>query len=145
MPSAEDGKAAASTDVDELAKRIRLPYRPAAAQWQAARLGGASADVPGPTDWALIAVLTFAEEDAEKLMAEAGKRRRPTSIGVEPLGWFPPELKAQLVTAPGAKGPMVRVSGDAYDAADFAKPPLSAGFLLRIGQSARFLLRLQTM
>jgi hypothetical protein len=145
MPSAENGKATVSTDLDELARRIRLPYRPTAAQWQTARLGAASADVPGPTDWALVAVLSFAEGDAEKLMAEAGKRRRPTAIGVEPLEWFPPELKAQLVSAPGAKGPLSRVSGDAYDAADFAKPPLSAGFLLRIGSSPRFLLRLQTM
>jgi hypothetical protein len=144
MLSPENRKSAVSTDVDELAKLVRLPYRPSAAQWQTALLGEAS-DVPGPTDWTLTAVLTFAEEDAEKLVAAAAKRRRPTAIGTEPLEWFPAELQEQLVPVPGPTSPLSRVRGETYDAVDIAKPPLGSGFLVRIGRSPRFLLRLQTM
>src|SRR3954468_8987853 len=61
--------AAVSENIDELARFLQLPVRPAAAFWQYGRMGSNDPpDLPGPSDFSLVAVLSYAPADADRLV-----------------------------------------------------------------------------
>lgn len=144
MSTAERKDAEPSTDIDALNRAITLPRRPTAAIWQRAVKGSNRSGVPGPTDYELQAVLTFSEEDAERIVEEAAKRERPGDVGtIKKLDWFPAGVKEQLTKE--SDSDEYRIKGEVYDASAFAKSPLSHGYFVRVGQTPRFYLYLYTM
>ncbi len=144
MSTVERKDAEPSTDIDALNRVITLPRRPTAAIWRRAVKGSSRSGVPGPTDYELQAVLTFSEEDAERIVEEAAKRERPGDVGtIKKLDWFPAEVKENLVEEPGSDE--YRIKGEVYDASAFTKSPLSHGYFVRVGQTLRFYLYLYTM
>jgi hypothetical protein len=144
MAAAGETRSVPNTDVDELGKRVRLPVRPTAAMWEATLLGDADPAVPGPTDTAPTAVLTFRDEDVAKLLAEAGRQPRPGyAATVTPRDWFPAQVRRALGGEEASDG-SYRLR-DVYDARPFGLPPFNHGFIGRIGETSQFLLYLQTM
>jgi hypothetical protein len=132
-----------STDVDGLAAIIRMPIRPVSVVWRRQVLGSAGSQVPGPTDWELEALLTFDQNDAERLADEARHSEKPRDIGsIDGIEWLPSEARSDFEAVP--KSSRYRAKGESYVATSFAKPPLSQGHLTRLGESPRFFLKLYT-
>lgn len=131
--------AAVSENIDELARFAQLPVRPAAAFWQHGRMGkNDHPDIPGPSDGFLVAVLSYAPADADRLVAAHSTPPSRTDIAM--ADWFPAGLRA--LARPNADGLQV-LSGTRYVAA-YIRPPFSAGALTRIGTSGWFVLVLST-
>ena len=132
-----------STDVEALSKLINLPVRPVSAVWRRQVRGTANSRVPGPTDWYLEALLTFDQDDAEKLAQEAKKSEKLRDIGsIDDLDWLPSEARQNFEAEPNSS--KYRVKGEAYPADAFAKTPLLNGYLIRLGESPQFFLNLYT-
>ena len=132
-----------SSDVEALGKLITLPVRPVSAVWRRQVRGTPNSGIPGPTDWQLEALLTFDEDDAAHLTEEAKKSEKPRDIGsIEGIDWLPDEVRQSFEAAPNSS--KYRVKGDAYAAGAFAKPPLSQGYLIRLGERPQFFLKLYT-
>ncbi len=132
-----------STDVEALSKLITLPARPLSAVWRRQVRGTANSRIPGPTDWQLEALLTFDQDDAEQLMEEAKKSDKPRDIGsIETVDWLPSEARQYFESVPNSS--KYKVKDEAYAADAFAKPPLSQGYLVRLGPSPQFFLKLYT-
>lgn len=132
-----------STDVEALSKIITLPARPVSAVWRRQVRGTADSRIPGPTDWYLEALLTFDQDDAERVTDEAKKSEKPRDIGsIESIDWLPSEARENFEADPNSS--KYKVKGEAHSAAAFAKPPLSQGYLIRLGDSPQFFLKLYT-
>jgi hypothetical protein len=124
-------QAKTGTDLDTLEKTVTLPRRPRAAQWRKSLLGGVGL---GPTDWQLLAVLEYSEEDARALLAELKPLRGGASgAEVEDGGWLPGATRTALNQA------------KAYDASAFFRSPLRAGSLYHLPGSNTFVLSLFTL
>jgi hypothetical protein len=131
--------AAVSENIDELARFVQLPVRPAAASWQYRRMGSNDhPDVPGPSDFFLVAVLRYAPADADRLVA--AHSTSPASTDTALADWFPPDLRA--LAHSNADGLLV-LSGTRYGAS-YVRSPFSVGALTRIGASGWFVLALWT-
>jgi len=132
-----------SMDVEALSKLIKLPVRPVSVVWRRQVRGSANSRVPGPTDWHLEALLTFDTDDAEQVTDEAKKSEKPRDIGsIEGIDWLPSDAKQNFEADPNTS--KYKVKGEAYAADAFAKPPLSQGYLIRLGDSPQFFLKLYT-
>ena len=132
-----------STDVEALSRLITLPARPVSAVWRRQIRGTADSRVPGPTDWYLEALLTFDQVDADHLTDEAKKSEKLRDIdSIEGVDWLPTEARQNFEAVPNSS--KYKVKGDAYPADAFAKPPLSQGYLIRLGESPQFFLKLYT-
>lgn len=146
-PTARPAAAPVSRDVNRLSRHIRLPFRPLAALWQIEVQGtpvGPRDLAPGPTDWNLTAVLTFRPGDMQKIVANAARRPAPGGNGqIMPPSWLPPSVRNHLVHDAGDHA--YRLRGPVLDAADFMKPGLLHGFMVRIGQTSQVYLYLYTM
>lgn len=120
---------AASDDVEELGKIIKLPVVPEEATWRELSEGAKRKKI--------IAVLRFAPADAQNLVAQAEKYSpaKTESIGVE--SWFPAELVAQS-----------QLSGDetvkatTYAANDFFQNSYNSGRFSRIEETSYFVLEI---
>jgi len=131
--------AAVSENIDELARFVQLPVRPAAAFWQHGRMGkNDHPDIPGPSDGFLVAVLSYAPADADRLVAAHSTPPSRTDIAM--ADWFPAGLRA--LAHPNADGLQV-LSGTRY-VVSYVRPPFSAGALNRVGSSGWFVLVLST-
>jgi len=95
--------------------------------------GATSSDSLGPTDWLLIAVLTFDDADA-KSIASTTKAASPGGARLEPEPWFPPDVQALL-----------RSKARPLDASAFFKPPLLHGRLVYLEGTSIFVLSHYTM
>jgi hypothetical protein len=129
-----------SASIDELAPFVQLPVRPAAVSWQHGLMGkNQKPDVPGPADGFLIAVLSYAPADAERLVAAQSGPAARSDVATAP--WFPPGLLA--LAHPNAEGRAV-LSGSRYVTTSYARAPFSSATLQRIGTSGWFVLVLST-
>lgn len=129
-------------DIDRLGRRVNLPVRPEAVVWQERRLGTNSRpEVPGPTDYALTAVLLYSPADAESIAASAGKLAAPSASPVTFQDWYPAALK--VLAKPGPEG-RATLNGQRYHADAFFRSPLINGSLTRIADTNYFVLRLFT-
>lgn len=140
--STESGKSKISRDITELRKYITLPYPPTAVVWQTATRSRASSRVPGPTDYSLTAVLTFRQEDIEKIVAAACKHEPPRDDSIKLLEWFPAEIKKQAMKEPGTT--QYWIKGKVYSAIAFYKLSLIHGSMLRSGKTPQLFLHLYT-
>lgn len=141
MNSSSDNKAEISSDVQALAKNIKLAMLPTEAKWQAKTLGNAQSSVPGPTDYQLIAVLKYTDADAQNLIKELEKTLSENKIGnVEVEEWFPEAVKktAQKIDD------QTLIEGDAYAPDLFLQAPYSGGKLIRVGETNYFVLKVFT-
>jgi len=141
MPQAETNEV--STDVEALNKLITLPVRPVSVVWRRQIRGAANSRVPGPTDWYLEALLTFDPDDVKRVADEAKTAEKPRDIGsIDGIDWLPSEVRQNFDAEPNSA--KYKVKGEVYAASAFAKPPLSQGYLVRLGETSQFFLKLYT-
>ena len=132
-----------STSVEDLAKLVTLSEQPSSVVWRRRILGAANSAVPGPTDWQLEALLTFDEEQARGIIEKAKQVESPRDIGsLESVDWLPADARQHF--RPSAGDGKYKPVGEIYSASSFSKSPLSAGYLVRLGQTPSFFLVLHT-
>lgn len=119
------------TDLSALARFVRLDSPPRSAQWFTEQMTPPSASPLGPTDWQLIALLEYDEATLQQLRATWTPQTTPHELHVLPdfiRDWFPEVLRASF-KVDSASGNFVW-QGERYLPSAFAKPPLTAGFVL---------------
>ena len=86
-----------STDLVALSRHVELPEAPRRAVFALIPMGTGGGFI-GPTDYTLIALLTYDESATQRLKAKVTRVNRPTHTGYLPERptWFPQSLLAQL-------------------------------------------------
>lgn len=129
----------ASSDMQTFEKYVNLPEKPKAVTFETiyrTRPGGA----PGPTDWSLIAILTYEPGALGRIKDKAPRQKDPVLLDPgEVRPWFPQVVKDALVSS-GSKG--LYLAGTAYKAKAFLKPPLNDGEFAVPGNSDYLFLQL---
>lgn len=142
VASASASAAAVDSDIERLGRLVNLSVRPEAVTWQERRLGTNSRpEVPGPSDYALTAVLLYGAADADTVAASAEKIAPSSAAPVPVQDWFPAALKG--AAKPGAAG-RPTLDGQRYRADDFFRSPLLNGSLTRVANTNYYVLRLFT-
>lgn len=95
--------------------------------------------MPGPSDGFLIAVLSYAPADADRLVAAQSGSPAQTEVATFP--WFPAALRA--LAHNNVDGFEV-LTASRYDATADTRAPFTSGALHRIGTSGWFVLALST-
>ena len=82
-------------------------------------------DTPGPTDWWLMAVLTYDSATLERIKEKSHISREAVILDASEIrSWFPQALKNALINSGDQR---VRLPGPAYQANSFIKAPLNSG------------------
>lgn len=121
-------------DVEQLSALITLPSAPLEAKWTQYTLGNPNSDAPGPTDYAVIAVLRYDTATAAEIASQLGAQSNGRDWYVDGnfvRPWFPDEVKASIV--PDELSNLQMVNQPAYDPTLFAKPPLLQGYAYVVG------------
>lgn len=121
-------------DVEQLSALITLPAPPLEAKWTQYTLGNPNSDAPGPTDYAVIAVLRYDTATAADIASQLGAQSNGRDWYVDTnfvRPWFPDEVKASIV--PDELSNLQLVNQPAYDPTLFAKPPLQQGYAYVVG------------
>ncbi len=139
MESSPENTETISKDIDELAKNINLPVRPAEAVWKKKTLGNPESTIPGPSDYLLVAVLKYDEAEIEKIIEQT--KEKPVKGVVQTEDWFPEDLKNLAQDFENEK----LLSGEKYDTKSFARSPYLNGTILRVNGSNYFVLTLFSM
>jgi hypothetical protein len=116
----------ARTNVEELGVLVAMPFETEDVVWK---------EIPHQKK--VVAVLRFSPSDANKLVEEAAKLRKPAPVDVISEVWFPPELIAQSETSGDGN-----LRGIAYAANSFYQPPYTDGQITRIQDTDYFVLEL---
>lgn len=122
-------------DIEKLSTLITLPAPPVEAKWTQYNLGVANSDVPGPTDYVVLAVLrydvTTAAEIAAQLNAQPTSREWYVDANfVRP--WFPDEVKNSFVLDELSN--LQKLNQPAHEPTLFAKSPLLQGYAFVVGE-----------
>jgi len=131
-------------DIALLGRLVVLEPKPLSAKWTRGRLGGADKRVPGGGDWELVALLQYAEADANQLTdarsAEVVEVELPATPWVaEAIGTqIPPHDPQDCVES------TIRLSGLGYDGSLFEQYFLKSQTFLKVSGSAYFVLWLAT-
>ena len=125
--SAENSNAS-KTNVEELSLLINVLFEPEDIVWKEDK-----------AHKALIAVLRFSADDANKLVADAAVRRAPQPVTLNSSSWFPAELIAQSDMSGDES-----LHGMAYAADAFYQDPFTSGRLVRIDGTDYFVLELSS-
>lgn len=142
LQNTENTQEDVSTDIDQLAKNINLPVRPAQVVWKKKTMNNEGGDIPGPNDYLLTAVLKYSDADIGKLEEKTGRNKNETAQGTAEIEeWFPADVKSSAKEINGEKS----LTGEKYDAKAFARSPYNNGTLLRVGNSNYFVLKLFSM
>ena len=143
---AEKQPSAASDDIEELAKTVKLPLTPEEVLWMpdaAVKITGSSANAaansPVQNGKRLVAVLKFSDADSDALTSQVEKIAPAQDVAVEPEDWFPVELIAESETTGDQS-----LKGKQYNARDFAQPPYIRGRLIKLEQPGYFVLEMTT-
>ena len=112
------------TNVEELGMLVNVPYESEESFWK-----------EDPSQRRIVAVLSFPKPEAERLVADASKRRPPETVDMMPESWFPPELIAQSEVSGDNT-----IKGQAYAADAFLQPPYNDGRIARIDGTDYFVL-----
>jgi hypothetical protein len=129
--AAAEPSSVTGTDVERVSKWVQLPKAPAAVRWRTALLAAPSSF--GPTDWELVAVLSFSEGDADAVMAALAPQ--PASLET----WSP---TAAAWLTPGVVSSLASASFG--DAGPLGRSPLLNGWAARLPGSGTVVLRLYT-
>ena len=116
----------ARTNVEELGLLINMPFETEEALWK-----------EFPSQKKVVAVLRFSPADADKVVTQAEKFRKPNPVSVSSETWFPPELIAQSEMSGDDT-----LKGTSYAANDFFQPPYTDGQITRITDTDYFVLEL---
>lgn len=131
QPKSAPEAATPQSDLAALGRLIRLEEQPISAQWLTESLAPARALSLGPSDWQLIALLTYDEAALSQLKERLAPQKTPSRLHVRPdfvREWFPQALRAHF-QPDGATGNLIW-QGARYQPTPFLKPPLGAGFVL---------------
>jgi hypothetical protein len=133
-----------STSVEELGKLVNLAERPSSVVWRRRTLGNAGSSIPGPTDWQLEAVLTFNQQQAERVLEQAKtSTAKPRDTGsFDNIDWLPVEIRQHFHQDTGTA--KYKLTGEGYSPGTFVKSPLTQGYLVHLGNSPNFFLVLHT-
>ena len=127
------------SDVSRLGELIQLPYAPSSARWLVVQKGEEDSGL-GPTDWVLMAVLTFNAQDTATLRQETAALEPLGSLKVEPgflREWFPSDVTAAFVAEAGSE--LLTLALPRFEARIFAKAPLLSGYFLVTNEGTVFL------
>jgi len=137
-----------NTDEQTLARLIELPYPATHLRWETRQLTGTES-VPGPVDWALIAIISFGPEHFRQILADSPLMASSGSVGILPMNpsriplWVDSRLRLRLTEEPvslsrQSTGARVR------QANLFVKSPLLHGFILPDDASPQLFVYLYT-
>ena len=121
-------------DIEELGKIIQLPFVPEETTYREINLNNKN---PAPNKKKLVAVLKFSVENANQIVAQAGKYNPPAPADIDAENWFPPELVAKSQETGDDF-----LKGVEYAANDFLQTPFVNGKLTRINETNYFVLEL---
>jgi len=127
----------ASSDLQTFAKYVNLPEKPKAVTFETFYRAKPSR-APGPTDWSLMAVLTYDPAALQRIKEQGHQQKDPVMLDANEIRpWFPQAVKDTLVSS-GNQGS--RFASPAYQAKPFLKPPLNDGeFTVPDGSNYLFL------
>jgi hypothetical protein len=128
MPSSSE------TDVAKLTKFIALPLAPREVHWQVVEQGVRTGSV-GPTDFELVAVMTFDDASIQQLKDEMVEQTNPKEAYVAKTfvkPWFPDSVR-RLFAADAAYPDYFKVGGMRLDPAPFRKGALQDGYAILTG------------
>ncbi len=133
------------SEVETLSKLINLPFHPTQVIWQVREVTSNQPESFGPTDWALLALLTFEKTHFQKILEQSPEQVNPEQSvfwkAEYIFDWFPPQLKEKLVLA----GEKYRWSIHTRTAQIFAKSPLLQGYFVPLADHFQVFLFLYTM
>ena len=110
-----------SSDLASFRKYVNLPAEPRAVLFQT--FNRSNQRVPGPTDWYLLALLTYDQSSASAITQKT-KQSEPMELDADEIPhWLPDSVKTSLIKTPTG----YRFPGQAYQAGSFAKSPLNDG------------------
>lgn len=121
-----DNSSVAKTNVEELGMLINVPYESDEAFWK-----------EDASHKKIVAVLRFPPGEANRLIGDAEKIRRPEEATIPSESWFPPELVAQGETSADST-----LKGLSYAANAFFQDPYNDGRITRIEGTDYFVLEL---
>lgn len=124
----------AKDNIEELGKIIKLPFAPEEATYSEINLNDGN---PATNKKKLVAVLKFSVENANQIVAQAGKYNPPAPADIDTENWFPPELVAKSQETGDDF-----LKGVEYAANDFLQTPFVNGKLTRINETNYFVLEL---
>ena len=122
--NAADNSNSARSNVEELGVLINMPYEAEDVVWKDYQ-----------EQKKVVAVLRFSTADANKLVAQAEKVRKPNPVTVGSESWFPPELVAQSDVSGDNS-----IKGVSYAADEFLQAPYNDGQITRIKDTDYFVL-----
>ena len=131
-------------DVALLGRLIQLDPKPISAKWTRGSLGGAEKRVPGGGDWELVALLQYAEADANQLTD--ARSAEVVEVDLPATPWIAEALGTQLpaVDPRECLEPTIRVSGLGYDGGGFEQYFLKSQTFMKVSGSAYFVLWVAT-
>ena len=128
-----------STDIDKLAQYVSLPARPASATWET--LAMSDPQLPGPTDWYLMALLRYSKADLDSIARGAQPSNESAVLTTSEIrAWFPASLKSAFTPTGGGR---LRFGGQSYRANVFYKGSLHDGYFVVEPSEKAILLYLQ--
>lgn len=133
-----------SNDIEKLREYINLPNQPTRVLWKVEDITMPST-LPGPTDWALIAILTFDHQTVDNIIESStiSQQNRRPEIPEKYVELFPEELKNKLKPSENTGFFVTNQPGYAPDI--FAKSPLRHGYFVRLGKTSSLFLYLFTV
>ncbi len=134
---------APSHDVKAFGNFVTLQTAPSKVSWEVVKLSDSTSVVPGPDDWAMVAMLEFDQEPFERVSATL--RSAPeVSAELTPatsLDWLKREADGCLEKAPTG---VLRWNIKAHQAKALARPPLTDGYVVVVEKKQRVFLVLWT-
>jgi hypothetical protein len=129
-------------DIEELGRLVKLEFTPEDVTWREqnreAKSPENTANTAKPTEKkAIVAVLKFSPEDAEKITIQAEQHQSPAAAEIDAEDWFPAELIAKSHLAGDET-----LRGTSYSANDFVQTPYTEGKITRINNTNYFILEL---
>lgn len=133
-----------SNDIEKVREYINLPNQPTRILWKVEDITMPST-LPGPTDWALIAILTFDHQTVDNIIESStiSQQNRRPEIPEKYVELFPEELKNKLKPSENTGFFVTNQPGYAPDI--FAKSPLRHGYFVRLGKTSSLFLYLFTV
>lgn len=133
-----------SNDIEKLREYINLPDQPTRVLWKVEDIT-MSSTLPGPTDWALIAILTFDNQTVDNIIESStiSQQNRRPEIPEKYVELFPENLKNKLNSSETPGFFVTNQPGYAPDI--FTKSPLRHGYFVRLGKTSSLFLYLFTV
>jgi Fe2+ transport system protein B len=129
--TAQEEEVKIKTDIKKLKELISLPSVPIKAKWSINKRGNKTTHtsiIPGPTDWEVIAILTFPEETIKELINE--KKVIGEGDKYFPIrSWYPKNFSKQLKKV---NDTFYRTESKFYSAELFYDASFTSGFILPI-------------